>query len=64
MPKRTKKFIRCPHFDKNLWIIIETERDIDGEDMILCMTCKERDALQRENKDCGVPCNNYFYHDD
>lgn len=63
MPKTKKKFVRCPYVNKNLWIILDIEKNIDGEEMLLGMTCKKKDSLEREGTDCGVGCRNYFYSD-
>ena len=64
MPVIEKKFVRCPVVNKNLWIILEVEKDINGNEILLCMTCKKKDSLERLGQDCGVGCRNYFYPDD
>ena len=63
MPTRSKKFVRCPYYNKNLWVILETEKDINGDELLLCMTCKEKDLLKRKDIECEVGCKNYFFSD-
>lgn len=61
MPKRARKYVRCPQYDENLWIVLESEKDMEGNELLVCMTCKKRDILHRKGEDCDRGCWNYFY---
>ena len=63
MIKQTKKFVRCQYMNKNIWVILEIEKNAQGEELLLCMTCKQKDLLKRKNLNCEVGCKNYFYAD-
>jgi len=63
MPSRQKKLVRCPFMNKNIHVILEIEKDAEGREVLLGMSCKERDLLERKGKDCEVQCKNYFYSD-
>jgi hypothetical protein len=64
MIKTRNKFVRCPYINKNFWIKLDIDRDIDGSEVLVGMTCIKRDSLERQEKDCGTECKNYFYSED
>lgn len=64
MPRKRKKLVRCPVLNENNWIYLETEKDTEGNELLVCMTCKKRDSLHLKGEDCDSGCRNYFYADE